>query len=188
MIWIKNVAARKTPLLITGDQSKHCLHPASQLPFSWTGNTRSNKLFCFRPPCWLLHALLLALLVSLFPSTFQMSTMRTKIALHLLVFSFLPFSLSCPCDSVLISSTGSFVLSRSLMISQNLRRSSGSPSTGEGWNPNKTCAQKTFSAVDWKLAVSTYSCLHFWSYTFTQQNVDIIKTQISLPRLSVSSP
>ena len=56
------------------------------------------------------------------------------------------------------------------------------------WNPNKTCTQKTFSAVDWKLGVSTYSCLHFWSYTFTQQNVAIIKTQVSLPRLSVSSP
>ena len=66
-----------------------------------------------------------------FPSTFQMSTMQTKIALHLLVFSFLPFSLSCPCDSVLISSTGSIVISRSLIISQNPRRSSGSPSSGE---------------------------------------------------------
>ena len=125
----KNDAARKAQQLIKGDESKHCLHPATQLPFSWAGKIKQSVLLsstmltfsCTAPcsPCLT------------FPSTFQMSTMRTKIALHLLVFSFLPFSLSCPCDSVLISSTGSFVFSRSLIISQNLRRSSGTPSTGE---------------------------------------------------------
>ena len=65
MIWKSNAAARKTPQLITGDESKHIVY-IRHLSYFSAEQATSNNLFCSRPLCWLLHALLLALLVSLF--------------------------------------------------------------------------------------------------------------------------
>ena len=293
MIWKENAAARKTPQLITGDESKHIVY-IRHLSYFSAEQATSNNLFCYRPPCWLkLYRSLLSLSLSHFsfhfpdvhhadqdcppPTCLQFPSIFTFLSLRLspdflyrficiqqifdnltksqeifwntihrweiLVSMLFKLSFTWPDETLVLVSYYLILLTIwviCLKISWSLSfhksflfETNPTPTMSvwqsamtrgqfwdisffinpwsrinkctwlslsktkierpsflflSSWNPNKTCTQKTFSAVDWKLAVSTYSCLHFWSYTFTQQNVDIIKTQVSLPRLSVSSP